>query len=203
MLLLLCPSQIGWSQVNPKTLEKKFTDWVTGYVVLVTGDTIHCEMTYSPAVSEGMLQVKDEFTTLALTVKDVKTFYYVDSKNRPHRFYALSVLDESTSMKREHFLEYIYGNPYVAILSRRTLELKSRNRQQPSGNQGYRVSQTDVNYLLNVISGQLSEFNEKEALALMIKKADEVNAYIKTNHIRLKKDLDDYIQVFDYFAKLQ
>ena len=51
-------------------------------------------------------------------------------------------------------------------------------------------------------TGTVRELNEVEAMALMKGKAGKVRVYMKTNNIKLKRDVGDYIRVFDYYLSL-
>lgn len=111
---------------SPKRLEKNLENWVQGSVVLVTGDTVRCEMSYNPAVEEGLVQVKDGGNMLTLSVKEVKCFSYFDvEENKTRRYYSLPVYDEEVSTIREHFLEHVYENSHMAIFSRRVVHLEN------------------------------------------------------------------------------
>jgi len=209
--LVTCISHVAWAQypyqepvgVTPRSLEKKFQNWAHGYVVLVTGDTVRCEMNYNGSVSEGLLQVRDDGNTLTLSVKEVKAFSYFDEKeNLTRRFYTLPIYAENTSTLREYFLEYVYENPHIAILRHHTVTLKTYN-----SNPTYPASFKDVvpyqqNYLLNVQTGKLFALNKKEAMTLMETKKNEIEAYLRSNSIKLKRKVEDYIKVLDYYATL-
>ncbi|HEY5750408.1 MAG TPA: hypothetical protein VIU12_30305 [Chryseolinea sp.] len=60
----------------------------------------------------------------------------------------------------------------------------------------------DLNFLMDVHTGTLRELNEVEAIALMKNKSDKVKTYMKANNIKLKKNVADYILVFNYYASL-
>ena len=179
-------------------LAKNLEHWVQGSVVLVTGDTVPCEMSYNPAVEEGLLQVKDGEGMLTLSVKDVTSFFYFDTeKSKTRRYYSMPVHDENASITREYFLEHVYENADMAILSRRVVRLGGN-----LFNSLTEVVPVDLNFLLDVHTGTLQELKEAEAMALMKSKSDQVKAYMKTNGIKLKSDVKDYILVFNYYASL-
>jgi len=187
--------------VSPRQVEKALQNWTRGFVVLVTGDTVRCEMNYSPAVSEGLLQVKDEGNILTLSVKEVKAFSYSDKKkNITRRFYTFPVYDENKSTTREYFLEFIYENPHAAILNHHMLVNKVLS--SPYSNGASYAMIMELKYLLDVRTGKLVQLSKKEAMALMASKRDMVEAYIKANSIRLKNDVEEYIKVLDYYATL-
>lgn len=187
--------------VSPRQLEKLLQNWTRGYVVLVTGDTVRCEMNYSPAVSEGLLQVKEDGNILTLSVKEVRAFSYLDQKkNITRRFYTFPVYDENISTSREYFLEFIYENPHAAILNHHMLVNKVLG--SPYGKGGSYTTIMELKYLLDVHTGKLVQLSKKEAMALMASKRDMVEAYIKSNSIKLKNDVGEYIKVLDYYATL-
>jgi hypothetical protein len=187
--------------ISPRQLEKTLQNWTQGYVVLVTGDTVRCEMNYSPAVSEGLLQVKDDGNILTLSVKEVKAFSYLDQKKKvTRRFYTFPVYDENVSTSREYFLEFIYENPHAAILNHHMLVNKVMGSPYTKG--GNYAMIMELKYLLDVHTGKLVQLSKKEAMALMASKRDMVEAYIKENSIKLKNDVEEYIKVLDYYATL-
>jgi hypothetical protein len=209
--MTLCLSRGTWAQgysnapaagenimVSPNRLEENLANWVQGSIVLVTGDTVPCKMNYNPLVTEGLLQVKDEGNILTLSVREVKAFSYFDlEENKTRRFYTLPVHSEDISKTREYFLEHIYENPAIAILRHHTVQLRNYPYDPIT-----HVLPVEYNFLLNVHTGELRDFNEKEALALMENKEDKVRAFMKTNNIKLRKDVKDYILVFNYYASL-
>lgn len=182
-----------------KHLDNEQETWVQGSIVLATGDTVRCEMSYSPTVEEDLVRVKDGRNLLTLSVKDVKGFFYFDAeKNKARRYYSLPVYDEKASTIREHFLEHVYENSGMAIFSRRVVHLENH-----VFNPVTQVVPEDLNFLMDVHTGTLRELNEVEAMALMKGKADKVRAYMKTKNMKLKKEVGDYIRVFDYYSSLK
>ena len=184
-------------QNNPNTTVHYYPDWTAGVVVLETNDTVSCTLRYNQMVPEGLLQVLDGETILTLSVKDVKCFFFFDSrKNRHRKFYTLSVPVNGT-LKREMFLEYIYGNDNVSILNHKTMGLAHTYMEYTPFKQPIPL---DKQYLLDCRTGKVLPISEENALSLLQKK-QEVSSFIEDHHIRFRK-ISDYVKIFEYDRSL-
>ena len=144
-------------------------------------------------VPEGLLQVLDGETILTLSVKDVKCFFFFDGRKKRYRkFYTLSV-PVNGPLKREMFLEYIYGNDNVSILNHKTMGLAHTYMEYTPFKQPIPL---DKQYLLDCRTGKLLPISQQNALSLLQKK-QEVATYIYKNDIRFRK-ISDYVKVFEY-----
>lgn len=182
---------------NPSTPQHYYPDWTSGVVVLETNDTVSCTLRYNQMVPEGLLQVLDGETILTLSVKDVKCFFFFDArKNRHRKFYTLSVPVNGT-LKREMFLEFIYGNDNVSILNHKTMGLAHAYMGYTPFKQPIPL---DKQYLLDCRTGNLLPISEENALSLLQKK-QEVDMFIHANDIRFRK-ISDYVKIFEYDRSL-
>jgi hypothetical protein len=182
---------------NPNNPVDFYPDWTPGFVVLETNDTVSCTLRYSQMVPEGLLQVLDGETILTLSVRDVKCFFFMDqAKDRYRKFFTLSVPLDGT-VEREMFLEYIYGNEKVSILSHKTMGLAHGYMEFTPFKQPIPVNKL---YLLDCRTGKVLPISEDNALSLIDRK-DLVTGFIETNGLRFRK-LSDYVKVFEYESSL-
>jgi hypothetical protein len=182
---------------NPSTTVHFYPDWTPGVVVLESNDTIACTLRYNQMVPEGLLQVLDGETTLTLSVRDVKCFFFFDArKNRYRKFFTLSVPIDA-HIKREMFLEYIYGNEKLSILNHKTMGLTHAYMEFTPFKQPVPISKL---YLLDSKTGRVMPVSEENALSLLTRK-EAIADFIQANGIRFRK-LSDYIKVFEYERSL-
>ena len=184
-------------QSNPNAPIHFFPDWTKGLVVLETNDTVACTLRYNQMVPEGLLQVLDGETILTLSVKDVKSFFFFDpKKNRYRKFYTLSI-PMNGKVKREMFLEYVYGNENVSILSHKTMGLAHTYMEYTPFKQPIPLNKQ---YLLDCRSGKVLPISEENAMSLLDER-QKVAAFIANHHIRFRK-ISDYVKVFEYDRSL-
>jgi len=182
---------------NPNLPINFYPDWTQGIVVLESNDTVACVLRYNQLVPEGLLQVLDGENVLTLSVRDVKCFFFYDSaKHRYRKFFTLRVPLQG-SVQREMFLEYIYGNENVSILSHKTMGLAHSYMEYTPFKQPIPLNRQ---YLLDCKTGKVLPISEENALSLLEKK-QMVSAYIEANDIRFRK-LSDYVKVFEYDKSL-
>lgn len=184
-------------QTNPSAPIHFYPDWTTGFIVLETDDTVACKLRYNQLVPEGLLQVLDGETILTLSVKDVKSFFFFDpKKDRQRRFYTLSI-PINGYVKREMFLEYIYGNENVSILNHKTMGLARVYMEYTPFKQPIPLNRQ---YLLDCRTGEVLPISEENAMSLLEEK-QKVAAFIDNHHIRFRK-ISDYVKVFEYDRSL-
>lgn len=205
--LMVFYSSVLLAQISPREAEKRFTKWVNGTVVLVTGDTVRCELGYNQMFSEGLVMVKEEENVLTLSVKDVKSFYFFDEKEEKTRRFLTVPLDMYQNQNtREFFLEYIYGNNKIAILNHRFIRIVVTNNYY--GQQHRNPLPQDYFYLINIATGEILSMTKSNALLLVNDKADVISKFIKSNKIKLKskvikfRDTENYIRLFDYYQSI-
>jgi hypothetical protein len=178
---------------NPNLPLNFYPDWTQGIVVLESNDTVACTLRYNQMVPEGLLQVLDGENILTLSVRDVKCFFFFDGrKSRYRKFFTLRVPLEG-AIQREMFLEYIYGNDKVSILSHKTMGLAHGYMEYTPFKQPIPVNKQ---YLLDCQTGKVLPISEQNALSLLEKK-QMVNTFIEANGIRFRK-LSDYVRIFEY-----
>ena len=184
-------------QSNPHAPVHFYPDWTNGLVVLETNDTVACQLRYNQMVPEGLLQVLDGQTVLTLSVKDVKCFFFYDPKKDRHRkFYTLSI-PMNGGVKREMFLEYIYGNENVSILNHKTMGLAHAYMEYTPFKQPIPLNKQ---YLLDCKTGEVLPISEENAMSLL-EERQKVASFIESNHIRFRK-ISDYVKVFEYDRSL-
>lgn len=184
-------------QNNPHAAIQFYPDWTPGLVVLETNDTVSCNIRFNQMVPEGLLQVLDGDNILTLSVKDVKCFFFFDARrNRYRKFFTLSVPINSL-IKREMFLEYVYGNEKVSILNHKTMGLAHSYMEFSPVKQ---ATPLDKQYLLDCQTGKLLPISEENALSLLDQK-QKIALFIQDNRIRFRK-LSDYVRIFEYDRSL-
>ena len=184
-------------QNNPNNPIQFFPDWTPGLVVLETNDTVACALRYNQMVPEGLLQVLDGENILTLSVKDVKCFFFFDpKKNRYRKFYTLSV-PLNSSVSREMFLEYVYGNDRVSILNHKTMGLAHGYMEFTPFKQPIPL---DKQYLLDCRTGEMFPISEENAMSLL-ERRHEVASFIQSNDLRFRK-LSDYVKLFEFDRSL-
>lgn len=183
--------------------QDNFTDagpmhWAEGGIILKSGDSLKCNLRYNHTLPGGGLQVLDGENTHTLTEQDLKAFYFFDArKKRTRNFYSLSI-PENSSPNREYFVECIYQNDKISIISHRTVGLSNENT---TFHPFKRESLVNNKYLLNKPSGKLLPLSKENAWQVLVDHKTEVEAYIQTNRIKFKKTAD-YVKVFEYHNSL-
>lgn len=182
---------------NPNTPILYAPGWTSGLVVLETNDTVPCKLRFNQMVPEGLLQVLDGENVLTLSVKDVKSFSFLDEKkNRYRRFFTLSV-PLNGYVNREIFLEYIYGNEKVSILNHKTMGLPHAYMEFSPIKQPAPINRQ---YLLNSVTGELLPMSKENALAFFDNKR-QIARYIDDHGIRFKR-VSDFVKIFEYHRSL-
>lgn len=184
-------------QSSPNASIHFYPDWTAGRVVLETNDTVACTLRYNQMVPEGLLQVLEGETVLTLSVKDVKGFFFFDpKKDRVRQFYTL-LIPMNGGVKREMFLEYVYGNENVSILNHKTMGLAHAYMEYTPFKQPIPLNKQ---YLLDCRTGEVLPISQENAMSLLEQK-QKVAAFIEDRHIRFRK-ISDYVKVFEYDRSL-
>jgi hypothetical protein len=171
--------------------------WTSGFVILESNDTVACTLRFNQMVTEGLLQVLDGENVLTLSVKDVKAFVFFDPKKARYRTFLTLSVPLNSAVKREIFLEYVYGNEEVSILNHKTvgyahayMEFSPLKQATPLNKQ----------YLLDSATGRLLPLSKENALSILNEK-QKVETFINDQGIRFKK-VSDYVKVFEYHQSL-
>jgi hypothetical protein len=196
VLLFLSASVLAQLSVKTDTYSLA---WNRGMVVFPAGDTVHCNLRYNQAISNGILQVKEGDRIIALTAKDVATFCFYDSTREKERKFSAMPVSTAENADQKFFLEYIYDDERFSILNHRTIGLPyeymnySRFVSKPA-----RISRK---YILNMRTGEIMPLSKENTLRLMQSRKEEIMSFIEANRIRFKKTAD-YICVFRYHSSL-
>jgi hypothetical protein len=195
---LLSASFIDFPPQNDPNAPLHFsTDWTSGLVILETNDTVACSLRFNQMVPEGLLQVLDGKNVLTLSVKDVKSFTFLDKKkNRYRKFFTLTV-PLNGNIRREMFLEYVYGNDKISILNHKTIGFANAYMEFSPLKQ---VTPLNRQYLLDSASGQILRLSKENALSLLDQK-QKVTSFIQNNDIHFKR-VSDYVKIFEYHRSL-
>jgi hypothetical protein len=177
---------------------EKPKQWYQGTVVFHSGDTLKCKLRFTRMVSEGLLQVLDEDHVEVLTVKDVKTFSYFDSKQSKVRtFFTLPLMPELSTRAHEVFIEHLYSTHNFSILNYKCLGYPEKLAAMP-----FRKKKVlNKQYLFDNNTGEILPMSKQNILLLMQDKKTNVVTYLNSNHIKLKS-VSEFIQLLDYHQSL-
>jgi hypothetical protein len=185
-------------QHDPNTPANVSPEWNSGMVVLQTNDTVACQLRFNQMVPEGLLQVLDGENILTLSVKDVRSFLFFDTKRaRYRRFFTMSV-PLNGSVTREMFMEYVYGNEKVSILNHKSMGFAHAYMEFTPFKQPTLLNRQ---YLLNAETGKMLPISKENALSLIANKPG-VNNFNQKNAITFRK-VTDYNRVFEYNKSLE
>ena len=174
------------------------SEWNEGYVVMHTGDTVHCFLQFTRKVSEGLIQIIDGNQIKVLTVKDVRFFSYFDKrKNSDRRFYAMSFRPVLSNRTLEIFVEYVYGNDRVWLLNHKTMGFDARWHLNPFRKKNI----VNNRYLLDQTTGMILPMSKENVLKIMENQKQAVLDYIHAKGMRLR-NVDDFIALMDYHQTL-
>lgn len=172
--------------------------WHAGKVAFNSGDTLSCQLRFNNALPVGVLQINAAGTILTIAPEDVSSFAWYDEKRRRMRkYYSLTVTTDEFSTHRT-FMECIYDDQEVSILNHKTLGL-------PYEYMNYtrfisKPSRVNRRYIFQPSTGELLPMSRENALKVVEDKT-EVMSFIENHRIRFRS-LEDYIDVFQYYANL-
>lgn len=178
-------------------LAEKGKQWHDGIVTFHTGDTLHCKLRFTRIASEGLIQVLEQDQIRILTVKDVRSFSYVDKeKHRVRTFFSLPFQSDMATVKREVFLEHIYSSDNFSILNYKTMGFKER-----AFNPLQRKSVVNKPYLLNNLTGEILPMSRENILLLMEDKKKTIISYLNNHNIKLRS-LPEFIDLLNYHQSI-
>src|SRR5688500_16740844 len=91
-------------------------EWNNGNVVFTSGDTIECKLRYNQRLPETILQVMDGENVRCLSVKDVASFSYHDTKKNRLRIFQPMQVPFGEFQGQVYFCERLYNNSRFSIL---------------------------------------------------------------------------------------
>lgn len=171
--------------------------WNKGYVVFASGDTLHCDLRFYQAISDGTLQVMDEHHTLTLSPSDVVEFmFYDENKSRIRKFSTMAV---ERSISRKVFLENLYDDARFSILRQRTIDVPYEYMNVSRFiSKAARISRK---YILDTHTGVLLPLSKENMLRLLEDRQKEIAAFISHHHIRFRK-VTDYVNLLQFHSSL-
>ena len=188
----------GKGQLASNSVASFSAKWHTGTVVFNSGDTLSCELRFNNALPVGVLQINSAGTILTIAPEDVSSFsWYDDKKRRMRKYYSLTVTTAEFSTHRT-FMECLYYDHEISILNHKTLGL-------PYEYMNYtrfisKPSRVNRQYIFQPTTGELLPMSRENALKVVEDKT-AVMSFIESHRIRFRS-LDDYIDVFRYYANL-
>ena len=176
-----------------------FELWHEGKIVLLEGDTLKGKIKYD--LQQDLVQFNfNDQRIEAFTARKVLFFEIFDiTVNRYRQFFALPY--SSTSNYRAPVFFELLEEGKMTLLSREALEYRSYNSPYYIGSYSRLV--LVYKYFFLEENGDITEFlgNKNDLLALMGKRGDEVEKYMKTNRLKYD-DKDDLIKIIAYYNSL-
>jgi hypothetical protein len=177
----------------------KVKPWSNGSVVLLSGDTLACQLRFTRKVKEGLLQIlKEGKIEQILTVKQVRSFEYWDEAKKKTRYFnTLSLQPELSGKKHEVFMEVMYADQYFSIVNHRTLGYSDNTWQV---NPFRKKQVVDNAYLLENATGSVLPLSKENLLKMAGDKQAQLEIFLKK--FRALKSLTDYMEVLEYHQAL-
>lgn len=176
-----------------------FELWHEGKIVLVTGDTLVGRVKYD--LQQDLVQFDDQKNSVeAYTPRKVLLFEIFDATIAQYRLFFVLPYAVTGNYKTPVFFELL-AEGKMTLLARELLEYKTFNSMYYYGS--YTRLVLSYKFYLMEENGDIKEFTGKknDLLALMGRKADEVDRYIKTNRLKIE-DKIDFGKVVTYYNSL-
>jgi hypothetical protein len=165
-----------------------FEVWHEGKIVLLEGDTLHGLVKYD--LMKDLVQHTIQGRQAEVyTARKVLYFEIFDkSVNKYRRFFALP-FNNTTGYKAPVFFELLEEGK-ITLLSREFLETKSSFSAYYPGS--YSRVVLSNKYFFMKENGDIAEFtgNKHDLLEMMRNREDEVDKFIKSNHLRYEEKYD-------------
>jgi hypothetical protein len=176
-----------------------FELWHEGKIVLATGDTLKGLIKYD--LQQDMVQhsIMNQ-TAEAYTARKVLFFeIFQEDIHKYRRFFALPYTT-SNGYRAPVFFELLEEGK-LTLLTREFLEYKTYSSPYFVGSYSRLV--LDHKYFFLKEDGAIEEFtgNKNDLLSMMGKKSDDVEKYMKVNHLKVD-DVQDFTRIVDYYNSL-
>jgi hypothetical protein len=159
-----------------------------GKILFPSGDTIECQLTYSPLVPGGLLKTKVAEGMKTFSPSQIRSFWFYDYK------------------KELAFFEVLHDNPIYSIVGERTIKISKGNYDPwtafASTYTSTSVRKNYITYLLDLTAWKFHKLNTANIYKLMHDKNQELKIYIKKNHLKLKK-FQDCAKVINEYSRLK
>jgi hypothetical protein len=176
----------------------KVKPWNKGKVVLISGDTVECQLQFTRKVKEGLLQILNGNTEQILTVKQVRSFEYWDEAKKKTRYFSmLSLQPELSGKKHEVFMEIMYSDQHFSIVNHRTMGYSDKTWQFSPFRKKVVVENS---YLLENESGEVLPLCKENLLKMAGSKQVELDQFLQS--FRALKSIRDYMEVLEYHQAL-
>jgi hypothetical protein len=173
--------------------------WHEGKVVLDTGDTLKGQVKYDLKQDLIQFNVPNQRTD-AFSSRKVLFFEIYDKTERRYRqFYALPYTN-AAQYRTPIFFELLTEGK-LTLLVRESLELRTYSSPYYIGSYSREVMVYHYFFLDN--EGNIAEFKGSKAdlLAMMGKKSDDVEKYMKTNRLKID-DKYDFARIVAYYNSI-
>lgn len=173
--------------------------WHEGKIVLVEGDTLKGLIKYD--LQQDLVQYNlDDKRTEAFSARKVLFFEIFDTSVRRYRQFFALPYTTVTSYRAPVFFELLEEGK-LTLLSRESIEYRTYN--SPYYLSSYSRQVLVYKYFFLEENGNISEFsgNKSDLLALMGKKSEEVEKYIKANRLKYD-DKYDFARIVAYYNSI-
>jgi hypothetical protein len=176
-----------------------FELWHDGKVVLTEGDTLKGRVKYD--FQKDLVLLDEGYRQPEVYTARKVVFYEIfdETAHRYRQFYALPY-GINGDYKAPVFFELLQEGK-ITLLSREFLE--TRNYSSPYGMGSYPRVILSNKYFFLKETGDIEEFNgtKNDLLNAMGKRGDEVEDYIRANHLRFE-DKSDFARIVAYYNSL-
>jgi hypothetical protein len=176
-----------------------FELWHEGKIVLATGDTLKGLVKYDLQQDLVQHMVKSQQAEV-YTARKVMYFEIFDESIRHYRRFFTLPFATATGYKTPLFFELLEEGK-MTLLTREFLEYKTYN--SPYYAMSYSRLILNHKYYFLKEDGSIIEFtgNKNDLLDMMGNKSDDVEKYMKVNHLRFD-DVQDLARIVDYYNSL-
>ncbi|HEY3430786.1 MAG TPA: hypothetical protein VGK39_08925 [Cyclobacteriaceae bacterium] len=173
-----------------------FELWHEGKIVLISGDTLKGLIKYD--LQQDLLQYNNQKGTVeAYSARKVLSFEIFDTTIGQYRNFFSLPYNASTGYRTPVFFELL-AEGKMTLLTRENLEYRTYSSPYYYGSYSRMV--LVYKYYLLEENGNIVEFvgKKQELMALMGKRAEAVEDYIRQNKLKIE-DRDDFAKIVSYY----
>lgn len=177
-----------------------FELWHEGKIILLEGDTLRGQVKYD--LQQNLVQlIVNSKSVEAFSARKVLFFEIFDQSVRRYRqFFALPYSATGSDYRAPVFFELLEEGK-LTLLAREALEYRTYTSPYYYGSYSRQVLVYKYFFMDERGDIQMFDGNRNDLLDLMGNRADEVEKYIKTNHLRYD-DKYDFAKIVAYYNAL-
>lgn len=193
LIIILTSSAQAWAQNWP------FEVWHEGKIVLLEGDTLRGLLKYDLQKDLVEYTIQDRVAEVYTARKVIFFEIFDESVKRYRQFYALP-FETTGGYKTPVFFELLTEGK-MTLLAREFLENVTSTSAFYGGT--YNRVVLSYRYFFMNEEGDIVQFlgNKNDLLDLMGKQGDEVEKYIRSNHLKID-DRPDFVRIVAYYNSL-